>query len=535
MPDQRDVQQLIQSLTPSAVNNGNPNTVYNQPQPQGGYIPPTFDPGTNTWRINPAPAPSTVNWQQMSASQPQAWGWQQPAQPAPIPQPNGPMPTTPTTPIPTTPTPVPPGSTVGGYNNGASMNSDDSGFRVAGNAATEGCVVVNTYLQDFDRADQVEVGDEMFVVDPISYKKSVGRVSYSTTKLMPCVRITTENGIVLECSTTAPIADERGEQVLAPDLLHKLIPVCDNGMFYLDRVETIEDIGEQEVRHITVEDNFFLAGKEKGRYIFHHNMKMGPGSYIPYDSGGMDFMFAQDFGGRGAEGMGAGAIQSQAARNAAAGIETGGGWNGSLTGNESSNPFAGAGLNEAFGAPGSPTNGSGYMSNPFSGTGTSPVSNWNTSWMQDMPANAGGITDLPAVQAEAPKEQGFWGNLWDKVKQPVLTALDWVVNGNLYHSDTGEVAPFGAWIAGAADSLLGTGGLATKSWDMYGKSELKDGYDPTGSAERSAIGALQYQYQQATPQQQQKMLESMTKPGSGYPQSVIDAVTGSGSYWQGTR
>jgi len=63
MPDQRDVQQLIQSLTPSAVNNGNPNTVYNQPMPQGGYIPPTYDPGTNTWRVNPAPPASTVNWQ----------------------------------------------------------------------------------------------------------------------------------------------------------------------------------------------------------------------------------------------------------------------------------------------------------------------------------------------------------------------------------------------------------------------------------------------------------------------------------------
>ena len=108
MPDQRDVQQLIQSLTPSAVNNGNPNTVYNQPMPQGVYIPPTFDPGTNTWRVNPAPTPSTVNWQQMSASQPQSWGWQGPAQPAPpttgTPPPVVAPPVT-TTPIPITPVP----------------------------------------------------------------------------------------------------------------------------------------------------------------------------------------------------------------------------------------------------------------------------------------------------------------------------------------------------------------------------------------------------------------------------------------------
>ena len=533
MPDQRDVQQLIQSLTPSAVNNGNPNTVYNQPQPQGGYIPPTFDPGTNTWRINPAPAPSAVNWQQMSASQPQSWGWQQPAQP--IPTPTGPLPTTPTTPIPTTPVVPAPTTPVGGGGAAPGAGGSTNGAWEFGQG--EGCVVVDTYLQDFDRADTVQVGDEMFVVDPISYKKSVGRVSYSETKLMPCVRLTTENGIVLECSTTAPIADERGEQVLAPDLLHKLIPVCDNGMFYLDRVETIEDIGEQEVRHITVEDNFFLAGKEKGRYIFHHNMKMGPGSYIPYDGGaGMDFMFARDYGGRGAEGMGSSAIMSQGARNSALGIETGGGWNGSLTGNESSNPFAGAGLNEAFGTPAQPTNGSGYMSNPFSGTGTSPVSNWNTGWMQNTPVNAGGnITDLPAVQAAAPEDGGFWGGLWDKIKGGALTVADAIIPGNLYHSDTGEVAPWQAWVTSAADGALGLGGVAQQAWNSYGKNSLKDGYEASSSSERTAIGSLQYQYQQANPQQQQKMLESMTKPGSGYPQAVIDAVTGSESYWQGTR
>ena len=533
MPDQRDVQQLIQSLTPSAVNNGNPNTVYNQPQPQGGYIPPTFDPGTNTWRINPAPAPSTVNWQQMSASQPQSWGWQQPAQP--VPAPTGPLPTTPTSPIPTTPvipsvTPPAGGNSAG--SNAGYFNPSDNGDRPGGNVAEDGCVVVDTFLQDFERADAVQVGDEMFVVDPVSYKKSVGRVSYSETKLMPCVRITTENGIVLECSTTAPIADERGEQVLAPDLLHKLIPVCDNGMFYLDRVETIEDIGEQEVRHITVEDNFFLAGKEKGRYIFHHNMKMGPGSYIPYDSGGMDFMFARDYGGRGAEGMGASAIQSQAARNAAAGIETGGGWNGSLTGNESSNPFAGAGLNEAFGTPGTPTNSSGYMSSPFVGTGTSPISNWNTGWMQDMPANAGGITDLPAVQATT-EQEGFWGGLWDKIKGGALTVADAIIPGNLYHSDTGEVAPWQAWVTSAADGALGLGGVAAQAWDSYGKNSLKDGYDAGASSERTAVGSLQYQYQQSTPAKQATMVQSMIK--NGYPQAVIDAVTGSESYWQGTR
>lgn len=559
MPDQRDVQQLIQSLTPSAVNNGNPNTVYNQPMPQGGYIPPTYDPGTNTWRVNPAPPAPTVNWQQLAMSQPQpqtSWGMP-PAQagqpPASIPTTNGPVLGGQTpgvgggggAPLPGSPvynsgagggfnvptnslqpsaaaggTSAPPNATgydiltgqwvtnpyttpwngalagtnealwsggiatnapinpfagaalteafgpmtnsygyyptnyitssnnpfsnleqtfpngfdtswfqssqaplgsgltntgsfgtpsiwaqnqtqpsnwltstlnsigswlnqhptidtvgsalvnpavglvgdfaqqyaadnqaaglsalsgwgafdpggifnsgsnpftsspfeggsfggssgnYGPFNNNSSssngawngsltgggggggawdgsLTSDNWGGGGSGDSG--GCVVVDSVLSDYDRADDVNVGDMMEVIDPVSYKKSEGRVSYSTTKIMPCVRITTETGVVLDCSTTAPIADERGNQVLAPELKGKLIPVSNDGEFYLDRVESVEDIGEREVRHITVENNFFLAGKEAGKYIFHHNIKVigsvGPTSPSPNGSG----------------------------------------------------------------------------------------------------------------------------------------------------------------------------------------------------------------------------------------------------------
>ena len=148
-----------------------------------------------------------------------------------------------------------------------------SGWGSGGSWDGSGCVVVDSVLSDYGRADDVNVGDMMEVIDPVSYKKSEGKVSYSTTKIMPCVRITTETGVVLDCSTTAPIADEHGNQVLAPRLKGKLIPVSNDGEFYLDRVESVEDIGEREVRHITVENNFFLAGKEAGKYVFHHNMK----------------------------------------------------------------------------------------------------------------------------------------------------------------------------------------------------------------------------------------------------------------------
>lgn len=68
MAGQSEIQSLVQSLAgtqsqaqanpPSWVNNGNPNTVYNQTPPEGGYIPPTSDAFGN-WMIN-KPDPNQV-------------------------------------------------------------------------------------------------------------------------------------------------------------------------------------------------------------------------------------------------------------------------------------------------------------------------------------------------------------------------------------------------------------------------------------------------------------------------------------------
>lgn len=56
MATQRDVQQLIQNLTPSGVNNGNPNTVYNTPMPtvdaQGRWTTPTVNPAASLPALN---------------------------------------------------------------------------------------------------------------------------------------------------------------------------------------------------------------------------------------------------------------------------------------------------------------------------------------------------------------------------------------------------------------------------------------------------------------------------------------------------
>lgn len=133
------------------------------------------------------------------------------------------------------------------------------------------CVCIDSIVFDGRTASKVEVGDELDTIDPTTkeFKKQI--VTRSETKLSECVRITTESGIQLDCSTSAPISDEHGNQVLAPNLCGIMIPVIDNEEHRLERVVSVEEIGIKEVRHITVNDSFFPAGKEANRYILHHN------------------------------------------------------------------------------------------------------------------------------------------------------------------------------------------------------------------------------------------------------------------------
>lgn len=137
----------------------------------------------------------------------------------------------------------------------------------------EGCVTLDSYIEGFGYARDVKVGDELTVIDPITFERGKAVVSYSEAKLQPVVRITTAGGLVLECSKSAPIADDVGDQIRAEDLLGYSIPIVVDGAEEFDTVLKVEDLGEQMVQHITCESKFFLAGKEKGKYLLHHNSK----------------------------------------------------------------------------------------------------------------------------------------------------------------------------------------------------------------------------------------------------------------------
>lgn len=134
-----------------------------------------------------------------------------------------------------------------------------------------GCVTRDMAIYGYARADEVQVGDVMRVINPLTYEMSEAFVSRAEIKPQPCVRITTESGITLECSTTAPISDENGVYVYAPMLEGVIVPLYDNGEMRTERVISVKEIGVQEIVFITCENNFFLAGTTQNKYFLHHN------------------------------------------------------------------------------------------------------------------------------------------------------------------------------------------------------------------------------------------------------------------------
>lgn len=140
-----------------------------------------------------------------------------------------------------------------------------------------GCVTTDSFVFGSGVAGSIILGESMNVIDPHNLELGTGVVSQADIKLQPCVRIESESGVVLECSTTAPIANSDGEQVLAPNLLGVEVLVYDNGLVRSEKIVSVTSIGDKEVVHITVENNYFLAGDSNdGRYFFHHNVKQGP-------------------------------------------------------------------------------------------------------------------------------------------------------------------------------------------------------------------------------------------------------------------
>jgi len=101
-----------------------------------------------------------------------------------------------------------------------------------------------------------------------------GKVVEIRTQPEACLRIVTESGVTLVCSTTANIYASDGEYYMSPDLEGKEVAIMKNGEARFDKVIRLDMIGVLDVVPMDTGDNNFWAGEKDGEYIMHHNIAM---------------------------------------------------------------------------------------------------------------------------------------------------------------------------------------------------------------------------------------------------------------------
>jgi hypothetical protein len=146
-----------------------------------------------------------------------------------------------------------------------------------------GCVVLESYVPLADKrmsngktirhAWQLYEGyDIMLGTEDESLVPTVGTVKFNVVESQPCVRVITEQGISLVCSTTAPIYTKDLTFVLAPELFGKEVACMKNGETFFDKVILVEHVGEKFVSAINAGGTAFWAGEKDGMYLLHHNV-----------------------------------------------------------------------------------------------------------------------------------------------------------------------------------------------------------------------------------------------------------------------
>ena len=87
-----------------------------------------------------------------------------------------------------------------------------------------------------------------------------------------CVRLATEGGAALVCSTSTPFDLPDGRQVWAPEMLGELV-LTDRG---LERVTELTEAGNHKVAHIHLGGISFAAGEDPAYRIYSHNQQQKP-------------------------------------------------------------------------------------------------------------------------------------------------------------------------------------------------------------------------------------------------------------------
>ena len=146
-----------------------------------------------------------------------------------------------------------------------------------------GCVVLESFVPLIEQklyngnpvtqAYMLMDGMDILLANEVSLETVVGKVVHSGIEWQPCVRITTECGTSLVCSTTAPIPTLNNGVMKAPNLIGQMIGVNKDNESAWKEVVSVEYLGEKFVRGIDTGNNSFWAGETEGAYILHHNMR----------------------------------------------------------------------------------------------------------------------------------------------------------------------------------------------------------------------------------------------------------------------
>jgi hypothetical protein len=152
-------------------------------------------------------------------------------------------------------------------------NSD--GSQPGGGGTTPGkptlCVAEHMRLADGTLAADYDEGPIMLLRrdwkgTEIVHGKSLGR------EFADCVRLMSERGAVLECSTETPFDLPDGEQALAPMMAGRLVATLVENHFAIERVVAVRPIGRRPVNRISAGGRCYFAGREARALIASHNV-----------------------------------------------------------------------------------------------------------------------------------------------------------------------------------------------------------------------------------------------------------------------
>lgn len=138
------------------------------------------------------------------------------------------------------------------------------------------CVWVEAWVGLDLRAGDAQVGSPltMLTEEGSLYAGEVTGVRHARR---PCVRITTESGIVLTCSTTTPVPVQRPDGVdywRAETLCDRhMVCVKDAHGVRWERIAKVARVEAKMVAQITAANGIYLAGDLPGAGIFTHNIK----------------------------------------------------------------------------------------------------------------------------------------------------------------------------------------------------------------------------------------------------------------------